>query len=287
MTEFLQRLKDGVFSQIIGGFSEAIPKVLTALIVLMVGRFIALTLKRVIQRVLAALKLDEFANQLNDIDLVQRSGMRIELSNLLAQAVYYVIMLGFIIMATDLLGIQVITDMVRSLISYLPALFSAFVMFLLGLFLADMVRGVLTTMLRSMGMQSASFIANAVFYFLFITVAVSALAQAKIETGFIASNITIVIAAIAAAFAIGYGRASRDLVANYLASYYNRNKVRLGDEVEIMGARGKVVLLDATSMILQTDERAIVIPLGKLTTEKVEIIYPKEREDEKRIDDGH
>lgn len=286
MTEFLQRLKDGVFSQIIGGFSEAIPKVLTALIVLMVGRFIALTLKRVIQRVLAALKLDEFANQLNDIDLVQRSGMRIELSNLLAQAVYYVIMLGFIIMATDLLGIQVITDMVRSLISYLPALFSAFVMFLLGLFLADMVRGVLTTMLRSMGMQSASFIANAVFYFLFITVAVSALAQAKIETGFIASNITIVIAAIAAAFAIGYGRASRDLVANYLASYYNRNKVRLGDEVEIMGARGKVVLLDATSMILQTDERAIVIPLGKLTTEKVEIIYPKEREDEKRIEEG-
>lgn len=286
MTEFLQRLKDGVFSQIIGGFSEAIPKVLTALIVLMVGRFIALTLKRVIQRVLAALKLDEFANQLNDIDLVQRSGMRIELSNLLAQAVYYVIMLGFIIMATDLLGIQVITDMVRSLISYLPALFSAFVMFLLGLFLADMVRGVLSTMLRSMGMQSASFIANAVFYFLFITAAVSALAQAKIETGFIASNITIVIAAIAAAFAIGYGRASRDLVANYLASYYNRNKVRLGDEVEIMGARGKVVLLDATSMILQTDERAIVIPLGKLTTEKVEIIYPKEREDEKRIEEG-
>lgn len=286
MSEFLQRLKDGVFSQIIGGFSEAIPKVLTALIVLMVGRFIAITLKRVIQRVLAALKLDEFANQLNDIDLVQRSGMRIELSNLLAQAVYYVIMLGFIIMATDLLGIQVITDMVRSLISYLPALFSAFVMFLLGLFLADMVRGVLSTMLRSMGMQSASFIANAVFYFLFVTVAVSALAQAKIETGFIASNITIVIAAIAAAFAIGYGRASRDLVANYLASYYNRNKVRVGDEVEIMGARGKVVLLDATSMILQTDERAIVIPLGKLTTEKVEIIYPKEREDEKRIDDG-
>lgn len=286
MSEFLERLKDGVFSQMVGGFSEVIPKLLTAILVLLIGRLIALALKKVIQRVLAALKLDQFANQLNDIDIVQRSGMRIELSNLLAQTVYYVVLLGFIIMATDLLGIQVITDMVRSLINYLPALFSAFVMFLLGLFLADMVRGVLSTMLRSMGMPSASFIANGVFYFLFVTVAVSALAQAKIETGFIASNITIVIAAIGAAFAIGYGRASRDLVANYLASYYNRNKVRVGDEVEILGTRGKVVLLDATSMILQTDERAIVIPLGKLTTEKVEIIYPKEREDEKRIEEG-
>ena len=270
----------------VGGFSEAIPKLLTAIFVLLIGRLIALTLKKVIQRVLTALKLDQFANQLNDIDIVQRSGMRIELSNLLAQAFYYVVMLGVIVMATDLLGIQLITDMVRGVINYLPALFSAFVMFLLGLFLADMVRGVLSTMLRSMGVPSASFIANGVFYFLFVTVAVSALAQAKIETGFIASNITIVIAAIAAAFAIGYGRASRDLVANYLAGYYNRNKVRVGDEVEILGARGKVVLLDATSMILQTDERAIVIPLGKLTTEKVEIIYPKEREEEKRIAEG-
>jgi small-conductance mechanosensitive channel len=284
MEEFLKRLKEGVFTQMVGGFSEAIPKVLTALIVLLAGRLIASTIRKIIQRILSALQLDKFANQLNDIDLVQRSGMRIELSNLIGQMVYYVIMLGFIIMATDLLGIQVITDMVRSIIGYLPSLLSAFVMFLMGLFLADMVRNVLHTALRSMGMQSAGFISSGVFYFLFITVAVSALAQAKIETGFISSNLTVVIAAIAAAFAIGYGRASRDLVANYLAGYYNRDKVRLGDEVEMLGVRGKVVLIDATSLVLQTDERAIIIPLGKLTTDKIEIIYPKPDEDSKRIE---
>lgn len=284
MEEFLKRLKEGVFTQMVGGFSEAIPKVLTALIVLLVGRLIASTIRKIIQRILSALQLDKFANQLNDIDLVQRSGMRIELSNLVGQIVYYVIMLGFIIMATDLLGIQVITDMVRSIIGYLPSLLSAFIMFLMGLFLADMVRNVLHTALRSMGMQSAGFISSGVFYFLFITVAVSALAQAKIETGFISSNLTVVIAAIAAAFAIGYGRASRDLVANYLAGYYNRDKVRLGDEVEMLGVRGKVVMIDATSLILQTDERAIIIPLGKLTTDKIEIIYPKPDEESKRIE---
>lgn len=284
MEEFLTRLKEGVFTQMVGGFSEAIPKVITALVVLLAGRLIASTIRKIIQRILSALQLDKFANQLNDIDLVQRSGMRIELSNLVGQIVYYVIMLGFIIMATDLLGIQVITDMVRSIIGYLPSLLSAFIMFLMGLFLADMVRNVLHTALRSMGMQSAGFISSGVFYFLFITVAVSALAQAKIETGFISSNLTVVIAAIAAAFAIGYGRASRDLVANYLAGYYNRDKVRLGDEVEMLGVRGKVVMIDATSLILQTDERAIIIPLGKLTTDKIEIIYPKPDEESKRIE---
>ncbi|MCY7327993.1 MAG: mechanosensitive ion channel family protein, partial [Saprospiraceae bacterium] len=82
------------------------------------------------------------------------------------------------------------------------------------------------------------------------------------------------------AFAFGYGLASRDLVANYLAGFYNRNKVRLGDDVRIIGVRGKVVLMDATSLILQTPERAIVIPLSKLTTEKVEIFYPEGQDDD-------
>ena len=88
-----------------------------------------------------------------------------------------------------------------------------------------------------------------------------------------------IIGSVAAAFALGYGFASRDLMANYLAGFYNKNKVRIGDDVRIIGMRGKVVMIDATSLILQTSDRAIVIPLAKLTTEKVEVFYPEPQED--------
>jgi small-conductance mechanosensitive channel len=230
--------------------------------------------------VLSRIGVDRMGEQLNDIDIVQRSGMRIEISAVAAQMVYYVLMLGFIIFATDMLGIPAITDMVRDLVNYLPALFSAFVLLLLGLFLADIVRSVAQTALQSMGISSAKMIATGIFYFLFITVAVSALSQAKIATGFIASNLTVIIGAGALAFAFGYGFASKDLVSNYLAGYYNKNKVQVGDDVRIIGVRGKVVMIDATSMILQTPERAIIIPLNKLTTEKVEVFYPDAQEED-------
>ena len=81
-------------------------------------------------------------------------------------------------------------------------------------------------------------------------------------------------AAVALAFSFGYGLASRDLISNYLASYYNKNKVRIGDDVRIIGERGRVVVIDNTSLILQTSDRAIIIPLSKLTVEKVEVFYP-------------
>jgi len=277
--DFLQKLKEGVFAELLARFSEAAPKLLFALLILLIGRIVAGLVRRVVKRVLAGLRVDRLAEQLNDIDIVQRTGMKIQISGVISQMVFYVLMLGFVIFATDMLGIPAITDMVRDVIDYLPALFSAFVLFLLGLFLADMVRGAVQTTCQSMGIPSAKMIATAVFYFLFVTIAVSALSQAKISTGFIASNLTVVIGALALAFAVGYGLAARDLVANYIAGHYNRNKVRIGDDVRIAGVRGKVVVIDATSMILQTPERAIIIPLSKMTTEKVEVFYPEGQEE--------
>lgn len=277
---FLDELKKGVLNDLIQRFSGAIPKIALAIFILLIGRLIAVTARKIISKVLSKVGIDRLAEQLNDIDIVQRSGMRIEISTVLAQMVYYVLMLGFVIFATDMLGIPAITDMVRDLVNYLPALFSAFVLFLLGLFLADMVRNVAQTALLSMGIASAKMIASGIFYFLFVTVAVSALAQAKIATNFIESNLTVIIGAGALAFAFGYGFASKDLVSNYLAGYYNKNKVQVGDDVRIIGVRGKVVLIDATSLILQTPERAIIIPLNKLTTEKVEVFYPDGQEED-------
>lgn len=271
---FLEQLKNGVFTELLKRFSEAAPKILFALLILLTGWLIASAIRRLISRVLASLQVDRLAERLNDIDIVQRTGMRIQISRVVAQMIYYVLMLGFVIFATDMLGIPAITEMVRDLINYLPALFSAFVLFLLGLFLADMIRGIVLTTCQSMGIPSAKLISTAVFYFLFITIAVSALAQAKISTDFIASNLTVIIGALALAFAIGYGFAARDLVSNYVAGHYNRNKVRIGDDVCIDGARGKVVMIDSTSMILQTPERAVIIPLSKMMTSKVEVYYP-------------
>ncbi|MBX2893306.1 MAG: mechanosensitive ion channel [Saprospiraceae bacterium] len=277
--DFLDQLKNGVFAELLARFSAAIPKLTFALMVMLIGWLIAKGIRKIIRRVLSGLGLDRLAERLNDIDIVQRSGMRIEVSSVLSQMVYYLLMLGFVIFATDILGIPAITQMVRDLVDYIPALFSAFILLLLGLFLAEMVRGIALTTCQSMGLPSAKVISTAIFYFLFITVAISALAQAKINTGFMALNLSIIIGALALAFAVGYGIASRDLLSNYLASGYNRNKVQVGDDIRIIGMRGKVIMIDATSLTLQTDKSEIIIPLSKLATEKVEVFYPDGQEE--------
>lgn len=262
-------------AQLIAQFSAFFPKFIGACTILFFGWVVSRTVSKILSKILANVGVDRLADMLDDIDLVQRTGvLKEKLSAIIAKIVYYMMMLIFIIAATETLGVPAITHLFTDLMNYLPSLLTASVVFVLGLFLADMVQGAVVTLCSSLGIASAKMIGSIVFYFLFVTVVISALTQAKINTDFISSSLLIVIAAGALAFAFGYGLASKDLVSNYLASYYNKNKVRVGDEVRIIGERGKVVLIDSTSMILQTPERAIIVPLSKLTTEKVEVFYP-------------
>lgn len=265
----------GPLAQLIAQFSAFFPKFIGAVTILFVGWIVSRTVGKILSRVLAKIGVDRIAEMLDDIDLVQRSGvLKEKLSAILAKIVYYMMMLTFIIAATETLGVGAITQIFTDLMNYLPSLLTASVVFILGLFLADMVQGAVVTLCQSLGIASAKMIGSIVFYFLFVTIAVSALAQAKINTDFISMSLTVLLSAGALAFAFGYGLASKDLVSNYLASYYNKNKIRVGDDVRIMGERGKIVLIDSSSIILQTHERAIIIPLGKITTEKIEVFYP-------------
>ncbi|HMX39520.1 MAG TPA: mechanosensitive ion channel [Saprospiraceae bacterium] len=279
MWKFLEDLQQGVTQDLITRFSGAIPKISIALILLLIGIYLARTVKKVFERLLAAMGVDRAASQINDIDVVQQTGMTIKVSSTIASMLYYVLLLIFVILSTDILGVKAITDMVRDVVNYLPSLFSSLILLLLGIFVADMARQIVSTTLQSLGFAAYRIVSSAVFYFLLVSMVISALSQAKIDTNFLSNNLTILIGSIAFAFAIGYGIASRDMVSNYLAGFYNRNKVRVGDDVRIIGVRGKVVMIDATSIVLQTPERAILVPLSKLTTEKVEIFYPDAQQD--------
>ena len=77
-------------------------------------------------------------------------------------------MLIFMVMATDVLGTPIVSQMVSDLIAYMPRLLSAIVLFILGIYLAEFVKNILLITLNSLSIPSAKIIANFVFYLVFL-----------------------------------------------------------------------------------------------------------------------
>jgi len=76
---------------------------------------------------------------------------------------------------------------------------------------------------------------------------------------------------VIAAFAIGYGLASKDTMSNLLASFYGKNIFKNGDKVTIDGVTGVVSDIDKTKITLRTENSTVIIPLSKATGNKIEL----------------
>ena len=260
-----------ILKQVLAKFANATTNIIGALIILLFGWIVSKLVAKAVLKVLQSLKVDRFAEKVNQTDFAAKAGFKIKISTFTSKLVFYVLMLIFVMAATDVLGMPVVSEMVSDLIAYLPRLLSAIVLFILGIYLAEFIKNIVQVATTSLGIPSGKIIANFVFYLVFLTLTISALAQASIETDLITSNLTVILGGVILAFALGYGFASKDTMANFLASFYSKNKIKIGDVISLDGSRGKVIAMDSSSLTLQGDGKIIVIPLKKLTSEKVEI----------------
>lgn len=260
-----------ILEEVLLKFASSASTILRAAIVLFVGWIVARIVSKALGKILEAIKIDRYGDKINDTEFAQKAGFKIRLSNFISKLIFWVLMLIFIIMANEVLGMEVISNMVADLLNYLPRLLSALVLFVLGIYLAEFVKNIVQAACNALAIPSAKIIATFVFYLVFLTLTISALAQASIDTALITSNLTVILGGVILAFAIGYGFASRDTMANFIASFYSKNKVSIGDVISVDGSKGKVIAMDSASITLQAETKIIIVPLKKLTSETVEI----------------
>lgn len=269
------KLKDSIFAafqnlwDILMSF---LPKFIVALIIVLVGWLFAWLMRFIIKRVLKAIKLDELSDRIKLSEVLGNIGLRSPLSKIIASIVYWIILMVFIIVATDYLNVEAISSGIKSLIAYVPTIITALVVFLIGMLIATLVKKGVYSVTNSIGLSGAQAISNIVYYLLLVLVAITAMNQAGIETDLITTYLIMIMGSMLIAFAVAYGIASKDIVSNILSSYYGKAKFEVGAKIKIGEITGTIEKVDNMSVIIKDGDKKIVLPSKRLLNEKVEII---------------
>lgn len=250
---------------------DFIPSLLGSILIFLVIWIVARIIRKAIRTILGKVGVDKIGESLERIEIVRKSGIEIKISKAIASIVYYFMVLIGIVAATDVLGMPAISQLMTDLLNYVPNIIVAMVVLGIGLLIADFLKNIVHTTCKSIGIPAYSMIANIVFYFVLINVLILALSQAKIDTDFLKNNLSLILAGIIFAFALGYGIASKDLASNFLASFYLRNKFQVGDEITIGGIKGSIAEIDTNYVKVKTATSTQLVPIIKLITESVEI----------------
>ncbi len=196
------------------------PKLLGALLILIIGYFIAKGVAGIVRRLLNEAQLKERLHTGQGGNVIQRAVP--DPGQLISKIVFWVIFLGALSLGFGSLGIPLVTDLIRSIYAYLPNVIAALLIFLVASAVAAGIAGLVTNV---MGDTPTGKIVAAGAPILVMGLAVfMILNQLKIAP----EIVTITYAALVGSFALGsalaFGLGGRDMAARLLDGAYQKTQ---------------------------------------------------------------
>ncbi|WP_291869493.1 mechanosensitive ion channel domain-containing protein [Maribacter sp.] len=271
MENFEKIISDSLGS-IFKDIASALPGIIGAIIVLIFGWVCIKVIKLVLKKILKIANINKLSRKINDARLFgDDSTIEVDVSKIILGFVKGILLLVFIIVAADVMGLKIISTEIANLLRYLPILLSAVVIFMIGMFGAKLIKTAISNVFESMGVGGSKIISNVVYYIVLIFVLITSLNQAGIDTTIITSNFTIILGAFLLAMAIALGLGSREVVGDLLRTFYSRRIYEVGDKVKLKNIEGTVESIDNIAMVLKTKKGKVVVPIRKVVENTVEV----------------
>ena len=246
------------FELVTGPILEWAPNVIAMLIVLVVGYLVARLAGRAITAICEKLGLQVAAERGGWIDSMKQVGIERTVPQIIGLIVFWLLMCVFLMAGCEILGLEAVSDTMQSLVAYIPKLFVAAVIVVVGLLLATFLRGVIATSSDRVGISYAQQLAAACYYILGLMVFIAAFEQLEIKFELLSYAILIGFGAVALGFGLAFGLGGRDVMSGILAGYYVRQRMHAGDRVNIAGFEGTIRDVGPVATIIETDEEGLL-----------------------------
>lgn len=244
---------------------EYLPNIILALVLLLIGLFIAGLLKTVTHKILEFLKFNKLTESVGLSKAMQNTRVDEMLINFIPQAVYWAILLIFIVAIANTLGLEEVSSVINDAIAYIPNIIVAVIIFVLTLAGAQFVKQTISSALNSTNFgQYSGYIGMIIQGIIILFGSMLALAQLGLNVELINDNITVIVQGIVAALALAFGLGGRTLAHNVLSGLYSRQSIKAGDVVSYQGTQATVISMNDLGVVVKTKEGQMLVPYKEL-----------------------
>jgi hypothetical protein len=179
-----------------------LPKVIGALVVILIGVLVAWAVKTVIVRVLKLIRIKPYTDA---IGLNRVFPEKLDLVELLGDLAKWIIVIVFLLPALQILGLTQINELVASVVAYLPNVVVAVVIVIVGTVVADLIARVVDSTAQTIGAKTAAVAADVARWSVVVFAVLAALTQLGIAVGIINNLVLGFVAMVAIAGGLAFG----------------------------------------------------------------------------------
>lgn len=272
--ETIKNLKDltiDSLSQMGKNIASVIPNVIGAILILIIGWLVVKIVVVLLKKLLRITKVDRLTELINEKEVFGTSEIKFSVSGVIIGFVKWILYLVFLIVAADIMDWKIVSVEIGNLLRYLPRLFSAIALLMIGLYIANFLKKAVFGLFESFDLSGSKIVSNLVFYIIAVIIVITALNQAGIDTTVITNNVTIILGAFLAAVAIGFGFGSKEMVGDLLRSFYTRRSYEIGQKIHLKNVSGTIESIDSITVTLRTAKGKTILPIKDITQNQIDI----------------
>lgn len=211
-----------VFLAQLGAF---LPRLLLAVVILVAGWLIAKFVRVVVEKGLRFVNFNVLAERAGIDGFLQQGGVKTDTTGLLAMLVYWLVILGALIVAFNSLGLDYVTELLGQIVMFLPRVIVAVLILAFGAYFARFVGQAVTTYCRNVGMEDADLLGRLAQYAIVVFVVLIVLDQLGIGGDILRQSFLIVLTGVVLALALAFGLGGQKWAAELLERWWPRKGV--------------------------------------------------------------
>ena len=253
------------FSQQVINFA---PQILASILLLLFGWLVAKALSVSTNKLVQG--LDLLFKRFTRVDTVQEERLKNSYALIISKVVFWVAMLFFVAVVANILGWEMFSGWMDSIVNYLPGLLTGLVIIMAGFLVSNLAHaGILTATLRA-GMSQNNAMARAVQVVILFSAIIIGVEQIGLNVDFLSNIIVVIAGTLLLGASLAFAMGAQTLVANIIGAQYTRRHCRVGEIMKIGEVQGEILEVTQSSIILDTGTGRAVIP-AKLFQEQMSI----------------
>ena len=200
---------------------EFLPRVLLAIVVLIVGWLIAKAVRVALVKMLRAINFGVVTEKAGLDKFLQRGGGEFDTTTVLGLLAYWLVILASLMIAFNSMGLSYVTDILARVVLFVPKVMVAVLIVAFGAYFARFVGSAVTTYGNNVGVGEAKALGRLARYAIMIFVILIALDQLGLGD-IIRQTFLIIVGAVALGLALAFGLGGQKRAAELLERWSRR-----------------------------------------------------------------
>ncbi|WP_455376071.1 mechanosensitive ion channel family protein [Kaarinaea lacus] len=251
---------------------QYLPRVGAAILALVIGWFISRLIRSLIVNAISHLDLlwQRFIAKRG----LEQMQPRHPPARIVGELVFWLLILIFITLATEILGLDIVGAWLSELVTFLPVAVAGVLIVLVGYVLSSLARDLVGSTASSVGLARGDLLGRAVQIIILFTAVVIGVGQIGIDVAFLIMIAGIILAAMLGGLALAFGLGARTHVSNVIAANQLRGIYQVGDKIRVGESEGRIIDITVSRLLIETETGTVDIP-AKLIDEQVTYITEK------------